>query len=697
MNDINKIPAYFYFICLMLLLSTCQKEIIATREYPRLDIDNNIIQNGSSAAFTGNVISRGNSDVIDKGFVWSRNGTPSILSSRISIGKQMGIGSFNGTADIDFVKDAEYKVMAYIKTDQYLVYSKEITFKSNFNSPAPAISDFSPKLARWNDTIKIRGQHFSFLNENTKVFFGEISAQVLSCSDTLITAKVPDQKNGNSVFLKVKIYENTTTTAKEFKYINPEIQVFAPVHGTFRDTLTISGTDFPTNSAYYAVTIGGIKTNVVKFESTWAKVIVPAEITMPDPEIVVTIAGVSKNFGNKFLIDPPKITSFTPGEVLLPTNIISINGNNFNPVAAYDSVSIGGYPTKVIDASGTLIHVKIPDELIRDPYISVFDTLAVKVRTAKQTSLAKDSLHLSYASRWTRKRDFPGAPRIFGVSFGYKNKGYYGLGSYDSYSKHYNDFWEYNPDNDTWTEKSKFPGTARGLAAYFVIDGKVYVCCGTTENQYTESTNLNEVWEYNADTDKWNRKNDFPGGPRYKPFGFAANGKGYVGAGIFGNYNVKRDFWEYNPSNDSWIQKKDLDVTNDYENINAFDINGSGYLLGVVYGSPANCREFWKYDASADNWAQVSLMPGPYVEVTGFGLNGKLYVGTGIFSSFGGTQDLSMYNSQTNTWSGIGFKGIERNAANSFSVGNYGYILGGKHYSHQADLVDVWMFDPTKP
>lgn len=63
-------------------------------------------------------------------------------------------------------------------------------------------------------------------------------------------------------------------------------------------------------------------------------------------------------------------------------------------------------------------------------------------------------------STWTKKENFPGSSRNFAVSFSIGNKGYYGLGQKQvelfTY-KVYNDFWEYDAEKNTWTQKAEFP------------------------------------------------------------------------------------------------------------------------------------------------------------------------------------------------------------------------------------------------
>lgn len=55
-------------------------------------------------------------------------------------------------------------------------------------------------------------------------------------------------------------------------------------------------------------------------------------------------------------------------------------------------------------------------------------------------------------------------------------------------------------------------------------------------------------WEYDPVVDQWTNKEDIGGGLRLFGQGFAINGKGYIGLGTGETSDkVKRDFWEYAP------------------------------------------------------------------------------------------------------------------------------------------------------
>lgn len=123
----------FYFGIISLLVS-CQDEVILPRDHPRIEISSEIIQSEAGISFEATIISEGISEITDKGFVWDVF-TPTINHSRLSLGSHQGTGSFTGMASTGFIKGREYRVRAYLITEEYTVYSHILEFKSDFNFP----------------------------------------------------------------------------------------------------------------------------------------------------------------------------------------------------------------------------------------------------------------------------------------------------------------------------------------------------------------------------------------------------------------------------------------------------------------------------------------------------------------------------------------------------------------------------------
>ena len=231
---------------------------------------------------------------------------------------------------------------------------------------------------------------------------------------------------------------------------------------------------------------------------------------------------------------------------------------------------------------------------------------------------------------WTQKADFGGTGRASAIGFSIGDKGYIGTGYYyDEGWQLLSDFWEYNPQLNIWTQRADFAGTARFNAFGLSIENKGYI--GTGNVDWDFGPWFKDFWEYDPDTDSWEQKADFPGESRHGAAGFTINNKGYLGTGYGDGENYK-DFWEYDPDSDQWIRKADFGGAARSEAV-GFTIDGKGYI-GTGRGMNLH-RDFWEYDPQTDTWNRKPDFNG--VErwnAVGFAIGNRGYVGTGGLIDF---------------------------------------------------------------
>ncbi len=247
---------------------------------------------------------------------------------------------------------------------------------------------------------------------------------------------------------------------------------------------------------------------------------------------------------------------------------------------------------------------------------------------------------------WTQKNDGP-TPISGGISFVINNNAYVGLGEYDNDFWKYDpvsdsweyvtnfpgnggmsnltgatafsiggmgyvingkdgitydkECWRYDPENNQWERLDDFPGEARHQSTHFIVNNKVYICCGAT---YTGSGNqifYDDLWEYNPVEDSWSTKADFPGQGRIGAVGFTLNGRGYVGLGwespedwYTGDADFFSDFYEYNPDTDSWKERASFtDVTRIYAFVMEFE---DRIQIGTGRGFVGTIKnDMWEY------------------------------------------------------------------------------------------------------
>ena len=242
---------------------------------------------------------------------------------------------------------------------------------------------------------------------------------------------------------------------------------------------------------------------------------------------------------------------------------------------------------------------------------------------------------------WKRIADLPSPARAriraHGLSIG--TKGYICGGSIDDPIKWFysiGDMWEYDPSTNFWYQRANFPrvgGISNGSS--FSIGSKGYVGLGKVW-QNPSFGEKNDFYEFDPQLNKWTQLQDFPGAPREGAVGFSMNGKGYIGLGNYsesGSYKTIyfKDFWEYDPATDNWTRLPDFPGEGRSNPI-GYGINGCCYIgLGGI-------NDFYKYDVNNKTWTILNYLPGA-VRHTPL----SFYVGSDIYYGGGSGGNSTTY------------------------------------------------------
>lgn len=294
-----------------------------------------------------------------------------------------------------------------------------------------------------------------------------------------------------------------------------------------------------------------------------------------------------------------------------------------------------------------------------------------------------------YIGNWIKKSDFEGIPRANASSFVIADKVYLGMGFNSSQVDEYlKDFWMYDTTHDFWTKLTDFPGEPRIGGVTFVINGKGYLGLG-----YNGKIKLKDFWEFNPATNLWTRKADFGGTARYDAIGFALGNKGYMGTGYDDFQN--RDCWQYDPTTDAWTQIASVGGSKRQGAV-AFTINEKAYVCtGVSDG--VNQTDLWEFDPTTGTWTEKAKINYntswtiARINGTAFTLGSKAYVGLGYIS--GVRNDFWEYDPTADTWTDkTAFEGAGRQNAVSFVFNGRAFVATG--YTGSSYFADMWEFKP---
>jgi len=228
---------------------------------------------------------------------------------------------------------------------------------------------------------------------------------------------------------------------------------------------------------------------------------------------------------------------------------------------------------------------------------------------------------------WTQLANFPGGARSFGYGVENNGKGYVGFGLVGTQSGaiYYDDLWEFDPTNNSWTQLATCPGSGRRHPAMVATPGKIFVGCGDGP-----TGNLKDWWEYDIASNTWSQKPDLPSFQRHHPYFFEINGEAYVGFGHNGA-SIYKDMYKYNPSAQTWTAIPNLPAQGRVAGTQ-FSYDGKGYLLSGQGENHNNLAtgEMWVYDAATNAWTSSTAHPG-----TGRWAPGSFLIGNRVFLTSG--------------------------------------------------------------
>jgi N-acetylneuraminic acid mutarotase len=304
----------------------------------------------------------------------------------------------------------------------------------------------------------------------------------------------------------------------------------------------------------------------------------------------------------------------------------------------------------------------------------------------------------SEVGNWVKTTPFKGSRRSGAIMFTIGNKAFVGLG-YDG-DDYATDLYEYDVDLGFWQTKASFEGIPRERAVAFSLNGKGYIGLGYNRDEPTEE--LKDFWEYDPETDTWKQLNDFGGTARYNAVAFSINNKGYVGTGNDGS-NYNGDFWEYDPSTDTWNEIASYPGQK-REEATSFVINGRAYLC-TGRNNGLTDIDFWEFNPESKTWTNKRpdddesyyddfTSAARRYNAVSFVVDGKAYIATGLNSGGAADNKVFEYDPSTEIWDQkTSFEGAARSQAIAFVLNNESYLGTGQNSSTRFD--DIWKFKPN--
>jgi N-acetylneuraminic acid mutarotase len=192
----------------------------------------------------------------------------------------------------------------------------------------------------------------------------------------------------------------------------------------------------------------------------------------------------------------------------------------------------------------------------------------------------------------------------------------------------------------SWTTMEPMPSPVGGRAA--VVNGKIYIISKSV------------TFEYDPETDTWTNKTSMPT-PRNGFAVAACQDKIYVIGGVVGgavDYVQTGVNEAYDPATDSWENKTSMPTKRSQLNANV--VNGKIYLIGGRTGQAYSTVALNQvYDPETDTWTTKEPIPYPVVTYASAVVDNKIYI-VGGQDEFHDPMNLNftqIYDPENDTWS----------------------------------------------
>lgn len=480
-----------------------------------------------------------------------------------------------------------------------------------------------------------------------------------------------------------------------------KIGSISPLNADIGDTITVKGKYL--NQSLLLVRFGIQYASVYLHNDSTLKFTIPSSIDQITPLITFNYSSIIDTVTNKFVLNKPVITGFTPVATFRDTVII--NGDHFNRIPELNEVHIGNIKIPVVKANSKQLKIVVPDDME-----TVVNSLTVKAQL--QTIIANNKFSVKtpeitsitpsgYANAVNGNGVLRDIITIKGKYFNplaYKNRVFFEGNENQILSGSTTELTTNLPQGpyprkkatvkvkfldqevtyqydvtlkDTWVMVAgAFPFAISSTAGAFTINNNSYVLAPPTESDYLHKS----LWKFNAATYTW-QEIKIPFTIDHCEITSTAN-KAYLYTS-----DKTNNFWEYDPALNKWTHKADYPDKVRYSST-MFSIGsnvfiGLGNYAGNMYDNNLIANNtFYNYDTITDTWKQVADYPGndpgARVRSTSLVLNGLAFVGGGAI--YTPDYKLYSYNPVNNTWKKANDFNMPKFGCFAFTYKNTGYV-----------------------
>lgn len=411
-------------------------------------------------------------------------------ASKASLGTKNKLGKFIFEVD-SLSPGTNYYYRAYVNEAGEMYYGDVMSFSTSY----PEFKSISPLFGNPGDRVTIKGNN---IPENTKVFFGDVEAEILESSiGSVLQVRVP--RSGNQPITEIRFVfgENTILLNQSFEFV---FGVWTKMENFYQPISIYNSVSFVNNNTFY---IGfGIKRTPTSINNKLWKFDLTSEQWM-DANFPHNgfYSGFSSNLGYFGLGTPNWETSSLNNKVwkLNEGNFIELTAPPFGiykPVSfsVANTLYVGGGQT-FRDVDNYLLYKYDEDN---NEWFSI-TTIPFVINSDYPTFSYQESLYFvlkngdlwtfnTVSENWSKIGEYPFTVKTGSICQIIGSKVYIGVGTEN------NSILEYDILNNSWKEKQYFSGDRTFInSGYFANNGKLY--CFRI-NPFESGTPFTEIWKF---------------------------------------------------------------------------------------------------------------------------------------------------------------------------------------------------------
>jgi predicted secreted protein len=220
-------------------------------------------------------------------------------------------------------------------------------------APAPNITNVSPASGPVGTLVTITGTNFGATQGTGFVTLGTTQGNVLSWSNTQVTAIVAP---GSSTGMVQVTQNGAASNSLPFMIATPTIASVSPTSGPVGTQVAIDGSGFGASQGTSQVLLGTRSGTVVSWSDT--EVIATVAPGSLSGTVEILVGGIGSN-SLSFTVTPPSITSVSPATGTSGTQV-SISGSGFGATQGTGRVMLGTAYASVVSWSDTDVVATVP-------------------------------------------------------------------------------------------------------------------------------------------------------------------------------------------------------------------------------------------------------------------------------------------------------------------------------------------------